>query len=704
MTRRALLALVSSLFVAASLLVAGPASATTRVSHDVPYIGVAAGSVPVMAVSSNGRRVVTVSTPRAAHGCPDGSSAFLLKGGFADEDGTNWEDHNEWMEAFPGEACAVATDVQVQLSDDGTTGLIVWTALNPGDQTHEVRFARINWTEGSFPTATLNSLHFAAGPWGYPQRPPMTSVALSLDGSRAVIAWALNLDDAQVQNVSTSTVRYSVIDMELPEASTQQDMPGGTYPGRTLAPDVAISADGSIVMMSRPSTVNSTPTTEFRIARVFTCSHNCYPKRLKRFEATVPAGSGGYNLEARMNLAGDRVAIAWANAGSARKPVVGVFNPNALVHSTAPINITSRMKPVASTSANELDLVFAMNETGTKIAYLGRGSDKVQVVTAAITTSLALSSVVTTNMYPSPVQGITRLTFVNATAAYPGALAAPERLAVVTPDATNYPSHGVSTVFKVLVSDSASNPTNWAEVYSSTVPGSSWFTSTNFAHARTSNRFVVSTDKVLTSGQAFSYESTALVGNLKNVLSVTTKPVLSGSGVYNTLLTLNLGKWSAGTALSYSWKRGETVLDPQPAGLTYKPLTAQDMGLRMSATVTATKTGYYTSAITPAQSPVMTGKPVIVVFSWGGGTGPNGAPRVGDNIWARFDDSTPAIDRTVVSRTWKVGNSVVGSSGTYLVTPANLGKKITLTVKISAPNWATTTASSTTPVVVAAGP
>jgi hypothetical protein len=424
---------------------------------------------------------------------------------------------------------------------------------------------------------------------------------------------------------------------------------------------------------------------------------------LKKFEATVAAGAGGYNLEARMNLAGDRVAVAWTNAGSARKPVVGVFNPNALVPSSTPINITSRIKAVAPTSARELDFVFAMNETGTKIAYLGRGTDKVQIVTASITPALTVSSVATSDMYPAPVQGITRLDFLNATAALPGVLATPERLAIVTPDANNHPANGDPTVFKVLVSDSASKPTNWAEIFSTSVPETSWFNATGFAAARSSTRFVVTADKVVASGPSVSYESLAQVGNIKNVLSVTAKPALTGTAVYNKAINLNLGKWTAGSALSYVWKRGGFVLDPQPAGLKYTPLSDDDMGVRMSATVTATKSGFYDTVISPAESPIMNGKPIRPVLQISGMTGANDAPAVGNTLFPVRAGTFPDTGITVVSLSWKVGNRVVGTAGAYIVQAGDVGKKISLTIKMTCPNWASATISQTTAVVIAAG-
>ena len=696
MTRRALTALLSSVFVVVSLLVATPASATIRVSHGVPYVGVTDGSAPVMAVSGNGHRVVMVSAPRAAHGCADGTSAFAIKGAFADDEGTNWEDHTEWLEAIPGDPCSLAREIQVVLSDDGTSGLIFWTIFNVADQSNEIRFARIDWSEGSFPTVTQNNLRFSAGPWNMN---PLKSLALSLDGSRAVIAWANNVQSFSNNTVtSTSTVEYSVVDMENPSAATEQAMPGGTYSGFTYAPDVAISADGSIVMMSRPGTVNQTSTSEFRIARLFTCSHNCYPSRLKKFEATVAAGSGGYNLAARMNLAGDRIAVAWAKSGLGRKPVVGVFNPNALVPSATPINITSKIKPVAATSGDESDLVFAMNETGTKIAYLGRGIDKVQVVTASITPALAVSSVATSDMYPAPVQGIRRLDFLNATVASPGVLATPERLLAMAPDAN---AVGLD-VYKLLVSDSSTKPTNWSEIFSTTVPATSYFSVTGYAASRSSTRFVVSADKTIINNSGWTYSSLAQVGNIKNVLSVTTKPALTGTGVYNKAITLGLGKWTTGASVTYVWKRDGAALDPQPAGLKYTPLSDDDMGARMSATITATKPGFYDTEITPASSPVMNGKPIRLVLTWGGGSGPNGAPFVGDMVWVSREGTFPGTGQTVWSYSWKIGNRVVGTAGSYIVAPSDVGKKISLTMKVSVANWAAVTQTTISQTVLPA--
>jgi hypothetical protein len=143
-------------------------------------------------------------------------------------------------------------------------------------------------------------------------------------------------------------------------------------------------------------------------------------------------------------------------------------------------------------------------------------------------------------------------------------------------------------------------------------------------------------------------------------------------------------------------------LDPQPVGLTYTPLADEDMGARMAATITATKTGYYDTVITPPASPIMTGKPIRLVLTWGGGSGPNGAPVVGDTVWVGRQGTFPGTGQTVWSYSWKIGSRVVGTSGAYIVAPTDAGKKISLTMKVSVANWAAVTQTTTSQTVLPA--
>jgi hypothetical protein len=188
---------------------------------------------------------------------------------------------------------------------------------------------------------------------------------------------------------------------------------------------------------------------------------------------------------------------------------------------------------------------------------------------------------------------------------------------------------------------------------------------------------------------------------MKNVLTPATMPSIAGTGAYNKALTLSLGKWNTGATTSYVWKRVGIVLDPQPSGMKYTPAADSDMGLRMSATVTVAKSGYYDMSI-DVHSAVMNGKPIRPVLQIVDATGPDGAPAVGNTLSWSSVGSVP-FGWGIVSQTWKVGTRVVSTGGQYVVLPADVGKKVSLTIKTSATNWASTTVPVTTPTVIAGG-
>ena len=652
-------------------------------------------SAPVMALSADGERVVAVSNPRLGNGCSQGQSAFSLRGGAVQSGSTNWDDHQEWLEGFPGNPCAPAQHVQVALSDDGTSGLVVWNAVDPVSQGWDILFAKIVWPAGNpYPTILQNSRVFSVTESLYPNYEPFVGIALSRDGSRAVIEWALNVGLAG--NNFQSTFGYSVIDMQEAWTSTAQVLPGGTFPGFAEKPNVGISDDGSVVMLSSPGHPSQASAAEFRVARVFTCSHNCYPTRLKRFEATVAAGLGGSNLAAFLSAKGDRAVIAWAQQNLANKATIAAFAPNALVPS-APGTVTSlnpKLKTI-STEAAGAQFVFAVNESATKLAFMSQGISTQKVTTASIASNLAISAGVTTPMFPANTNLIAELRFANATAT------SPERLVARQVNVSGGNTVGQS----VIVSDSATKPLNWAVVSTATAPDSGWLSSGGFALSRGSSKIASYSQTVRFNNEMFEYQyaATAVVSVAKNVLTPTTQPGITGTGAYNKALTLNPGKWNTGATVSYVWKRDGVALDPQPSGLKYTPLADEDMGLRMSATVTVTKAGFYDSVLNTAASAVMNGKPSRTTLSIVDATGPNNTPVDGNSLTYATVGSSPSVGLEITTRTWKVGTRVVGTGTSYVVQPGDVGKKISLTIKFSASNWSSTTVKVTTPAVLPAG-
>lgn len=78
-----------------------------------------------------------------------------------------------------------------------------------------------------------------------------------------------------------------------------------------------------------------------------------------------------------------------------------------------------------------------------------------------------------------------------------------------------------------------------------------------------------------------------------------TTPKISGTAKVGNTLKVTKGNWSSGTKISYQWLRGGKAIS-KATGTSYKP-TAADAGQKISARVTASRSGYSTLAKTSAQ-------------------------------------------------------------------------------------------------------
>jgi hypothetical protein len=245
-------------------------------------------------------------------------------------------------------------------------------------------------------------------------------------------------------------------------------------------------------------------------------------------------------------------------------------------------------------------------------------------------------------MFPSNVNPIAQLRFANAT------VTSPERLFARQINMNQGDVVGQS----IIVSDSATKPLNWAVVSTATAPDGGWFDIGGFALSRSSSKVVSYSQSVLYSNVSndYQYSATAVVSVAKNVLTPTSKPSIAGTGAYNKALTLSAGQWNAGSTVTYVWKRGGSALDPQPVGLKYIPLADADMGLRMSATVTVTKQGFYDAVVDTANTAIMNGKPIQPVLAIVDTTGPNNTPVDGNTLSYSIAGTNPASRASSTSR------------------------------------------------------
>ena len=154
-------------------------------------------------------------------------------------------------------------------------------------------------------------------------------------------------------------------------------------------------------------------------------------------------------------------------------------------------------------------------------------------------------------------------------------------------------------------------------------------------------------------------------------------PLVVGSGVVGTLLTVNPGTWDSGVELSYQWlKSGVPV--PHANTLVYL-LAPSDLGSRISVSVSGLRSGFASvnrvsaSVSVTEATMVLSPKPLIV------GRGVDGYGVVGTSLSVNpgtWDSGVQLFYQWLKNLTPIVGE--VGSE--YLVAPSDLGSMISVTV------------------------
>ncbi|TQL55840.1 carboxypeptidase regulatory-like domain-containing protein [Subtercola boreus] len=173
-------------------------------------------------------------------------------------------------------------------------------------------------------------------------------------------------------------------------------------------------------------------------------------------------------------------------------------------------------------------------------------------------------------------------------------------------------------------------------------------------------------------------------------------PTISGRAVLQATLTASPGSWSpTATTFTYQWKSDYQVI-PGATKSTFTP-TLAEQGHRLNVAVTASAPGILPTTRTSAQT-----GPVLQDFYTPPVPTISGTVVVGSTLTARHGPWRPAASPTFTYK-WKRDGAVIsGATSTmYKLVVADMGKRITVDITGSAPNFVTITRSSaaTTKVV-----
>ncbi|WP_211876838.1 beta strand repeat-containing protein [Pseudarthrobacter albicanus] len=184
-------------------------------------------------------------------------------------------------------------------------------------------------------------------------------------------------------------------------------------------------------------------------------------------------------------------------------------------------------------------------------------------------------------------------------------------------------------------------------------------------------------------------------------------PTVTGTSVSGQKLTAVPGTWApAPVTLAYQWKRsGVVVAGATAASYT---LTAGDVGKTITVTVTGSKAGYTTTATSSAATTAVTAAPLALTAA------PvptvTGSTVSGQKLTAVPGTWAPAP--VTLAYQWKrAGVNIVGATAaTYVLTTADVGKTVTVTVTGSKAGYTTAAKTSaatkavTAPLALTAAP
>ena len=167
---------------------------------------------------------------------------------------------------------------------------------------------------------------------------------------------------------------------------------------------------------------------------------------------------------------------------------------------------------------------------------------------------------------------------------------------------------------------------------------------------------------------------------------------IGGTGKVGTSLTADVGTWESGVTTTYTWLDGTTVLGQDTSLM----LTPALLGHTVTLSVTGSKTNYAASTVT-ASTVVQSGDltPAVPTIS--------GTAQVGQTLRAAPGVWGPGV--VTLTYQWNAdGVAVPGAtSSTLSLTPALLGKTVTVTVTGTEAGYTTLSGTSSTTQAVAPG-
>lgn len=181
-------------------------------------------------------------------------------------------------------------------------------------------------------------------------------------------------------------------------------------------------------------------------------------------------------------------------------------------------------------------------------------------------------------------------------------------------------------------------------------------------------------------GYAAVTRTSEAVTVVAGTLTSTPVPTVSGPAVFGSRLTAAAGSWDAGVALAHQWLRNGSPI-AGATGASYVPVVA-DLGTRLTVAVTGTKPGY--TAVTETSAP--TAAVATATFA-SAKARVVGALKVGRTLTAKVIGASGAK----VTYVWTAGTKKVGAGPKLKLAKAMAGTRITLTVTLSAPGYATRT-------------
>ncbi|UNK47322.1 fibronectin type III domain-containing protein [Arthrobacter sulfonylureivorans] len=173
----------------------------------------------------------------------------------------------------------------------------------------------------------------------------------------------------------------------------------------------------------------------------------------------------------------------------------------------------------------------------------------------------------------------------------------------------------------------------------------------------------------------------------QDTVSNSKRPAISGKAIRSQTLKASTGSWTAGTKLSYQWKRdGQTIKGATRSS--YKLATA-DVGKRVTLTVTGTKTHHKSRAVTTAK----TAKVVNPKLSNSKRPTISGTPKVGKKLTAKAGKWTSG---SKYSYQWlRAGQSIKGAAkSSYKLSAKDRGKKISVKVTAEKPGYISVSVTS----------